>query len=226
MSISSLTPTVCTVSGNTVTAIAAGTCTIAADQVGDTNFNATPQVTQNIVIPVPVFNYLRMDFRDGVASVGSISDGGSTYSPGGWKWLSDYDVNVTSSATALKIYISAHASGISNYSTQDDNNYIDFVMPSNFPPGTYYLFAFGSTYVANSLAVRVNDGAIVRQTAKIFGSWTSALGPFAMGPGDHIRFSRTNTSGGVSLRTLCVKRDTSIPSFTPSGQSGTVIAFI
>lgn len=48
--LTSQTPTVCTVEGNYVTAFAGGTCTIAADQAGDTTFNAAPQVTQSFSI--------------------------------------------------------------------------------------------------------------------------------------------------------------------------------
>ncbi|OGU17633.1 MAG: hypothetical protein A2076_09125, partial [Geobacteraceae bacterium GWC2_53_11] len=47
---SSLTTGVCTISGTTVTPVAAGTCTIAADQAGTTDFNAAPQATQNIAV--------------------------------------------------------------------------------------------------------------------------------------------------------------------------------
>jgi alpha-tubulin suppressor-like RCC1 family protein len=43
---SSLTTGVCTVSGNTVTGVTAGTCTIAADQAGNANYNAATQATQ------------------------------------------------------------------------------------------------------------------------------------------------------------------------------------
>ncbi|KOR28977.1 hypothetical protein TI04_09740, partial [Achromatium sp. WMS2] len=46
----STTPTVCTVSGTTVTPVALGTCTITADQAGDANYNPAPQVTQNITV--------------------------------------------------------------------------------------------------------------------------------------------------------------------------------
>lgn len=45
---SSLTPAVCTVSGTQVKVVAAGTCTLAADQAGNTNFTAATQVTQSI----------------------------------------------------------------------------------------------------------------------------------------------------------------------------------
>ncbi len=50
VSYSSLTPTVCTITGSTVTIVAAGTCTIAANQAGNANYTAAPQVTQNITI--------------------------------------------------------------------------------------------------------------------------------------------------------------------------------
>lgn len=51
---SSLTPSICTVSGTTVTPVAGGHCTLAADQAGGTvgavAFNAARQVTQNVAI--------------------------------------------------------------------------------------------------------------------------------------------------------------------------------
>jgi len=43
----STTPSVCTVNGNSATIAAAGTCTLAADQTGDGNYNAAPQVGQS-----------------------------------------------------------------------------------------------------------------------------------------------------------------------------------
>ncbi len=48
--LTSLTPTVCTVAGNAVQALVAGTCRVAANQAGDANYNAAAQITQNIVI--------------------------------------------------------------------------------------------------------------------------------------------------------------------------------
>lgn len=51
---SSLTPSICTVSGATVTPLAGGLCTIAADQAGGgtapLHFNAAPQVTQSVTL--------------------------------------------------------------------------------------------------------------------------------------------------------------------------------
>ncbi len=44
------TPAVCSVTGTTVTMVGAGTCTITADQSGNGNYLAAPQVTQSVVI--------------------------------------------------------------------------------------------------------------------------------------------------------------------------------
>ena len=50
----STTPAVCTVSGSTVTIVAAGSCSITADQAGDTNYQAAPTVTETFTVgPAP-----------------------------------------------------------------------------------------------------------------------------------------------------------------------------
>lgn len=46
----STTPTVCSVSGTSMSILAAGTCTITADQPGDTAWNPAPQVEQSLTI--------------------------------------------------------------------------------------------------------------------------------------------------------------------------------
>jgi Concanavalin A-like lectin/glucanases superfamily len=51
---SSLTATICSVSGTTVTMLLAGTCTIAADQAGDANYSAAAQVSQSVELLPPV----------------------------------------------------------------------------------------------------------------------------------------------------------------------------
>ncbi|OGT13239.1 MAG: hypothetical protein A3F73_07820 [Gallionellales bacterium RIFCSPLOWO2_12_FULL_59_22] len=53
---SSTTTGVCTVSGSTVTGVAAGTCTIAANQAGNANYAAAPQVTQSITVTLAPVN--------------------------------------------------------------------------------------------------------------------------------------------------------------------------
>jgi len=58
VSFTSTTPSVCTVSGSTVTGVAAGTCTIAANQGGNANYNPSTQVTQNISVAIASYTGL------------------------------------------------------------------------------------------------------------------------------------------------------------------------
>ena len=50
MTFSSLTPAVCTVSGSAVSFLGLGTCTLAADQAGNTAYLAAPQQTQQLSV--------------------------------------------------------------------------------------------------------------------------------------------------------------------------------
>ena len=75
---SSLTTAVCSVTGNTVTLTGAGTCTIAADQVGDANYNPAPQVTQSFTVAKAdqtiTFNALTSrTYRDPAFKISSIA---------------------------------------------------------------------------------------------------------------------------------------------------------
>ncbi|MDH2918587.1 MAG: hypothetical protein PXX73_05280, partial [Sideroxydans sp.] len=48
VSFSSTTPSICSVTGNVVSALSAGNCVVAANQAGDANYNAATQVTQTL----------------------------------------------------------------------------------------------------------------------------------------------------------------------------------
>lgn len=50
VSFTSLSTSVCTVSGATVTALGAGTCSLAADQAGNASYESAPQVTQSVTL--------------------------------------------------------------------------------------------------------------------------------------------------------------------------------
>ena len=52
VTLSSPTPAVCTIAGNTVTLTGAGTCTINGDQAGNGNYNAAPTATLNIAVGI------------------------------------------------------------------------------------------------------------------------------------------------------------------------------
>jgi hypothetical protein len=57
----SLTPDTCTNVGASVTLVGAGTCTIAANQTGDTNYNPAPQVTQDFNIAKAPVQFTAID---------------------------------------------------------------------------------------------------------------------------------------------------------------------
>ena len=73
---SSLTSAVCSVSGTTVSLLATGTCTVAADQPGDADFNAAPRVSRSFSVGTVASPALRieptsLDF--GLQSMGTTS---------------------------------------------------------------------------------------------------------------------------------------------------------
>ena len=77
---SSLTSAVCTVADTTVTMVAPGTCTLAADQAGDATYNAASQVTQNVAITgVKTFNGITVPpSGPGAPASARFTGGGST----------------------------------------------------------------------------------------------------------------------------------------------------
>ncbi len=72
---SSATTDTCTVSGSMVTFIATGTCTINADQPGDTNYNAAPQVQQTLDVA---------DTQPPVTTATAVNTDSSPYTFGNW----------------------------------------------------------------------------------------------------------------------------------------------
>jgi hypothetical protein len=70
---SSLTPSICTVDSSTgaLTLLGVGTCTIAANQLGNANYTAAPQVTQDITVG-PALNGLLSDVAAADASFNHI----------------------------------------------------------------------------------------------------------------------------------------------------------
>ncbi|MGB9081238.1 MAG: IPT/TIG domain-containing protein [Desulfuromonadaceae bacterium] len=100
----SMTPAVCTVTGSTVTGVTAGTCTIAANQSGDSNYNAALEAIQSISvvfsITLPQITLSTLD--DGAfSSVDTINIAGAVTALNGLRKLTinDADITVTSSGT-------------------------------------------------------------------------------------------------------------------------------
>jgi hypothetical protein len=101
---SSITPSSCTVSGNTVTGVAVGACTIAANQAGNANYGAAPQATQSIVVTVPVAYGLTVSTlgATGVAIVASPASYGGT---------TPYSKTSISAGTSIALVAPATAGG-------------------------------------------------------------------------------------------------------------------
>jgi hypothetical protein len=79
----STTPLVCTVTnGNTVNAIAGGTCTIAADQAGDSTFGAAPTVTANIIPAAANQTITAVNFTPNTVTVGGTTTVSATITSG------------------------------------------------------------------------------------------------------------------------------------------------
>jgi Galactose oxidase, central domain/Kelch motif len=55
----SVTSSVCSVNGNTVTGVSTGICTIAANQAGDSTYNAATQMTQSITVSATLSGQVR-----------------------------------------------------------------------------------------------------------------------------------------------------------------------
>ena len=70
----SLTTPVCTVSGSTVSVVAGGTCSIAADQAGNVNYLAAPRVTRGFTVSL-VLNPANDDDFDGIPNGVELTEG-------------------------------------------------------------------------------------------------------------------------------------------------------
>jgi hypothetical protein len=82
VSFSSLTTPVCTVSGNTVTLVAIGTCTIQASQAGNANYSAAPSVSQSFQLTMVAGNDTVWVEDALPAGATAAADGGDS-----WTWI-------------------------------------------------------------------------------------------------------------------------------------------
>ena len=110
---------VCAVSGDVVTILAAGTCTIAADQAGATNYNAAPQVTRSFTVnkatQTITFGSLgAKTFGDAPFAVSATASSGLavTFGSGGSCSVSGSTVTITGAGSCT---ITASQAGDGNY---------------------------------------------------------------------------------------------------------------
>lgn len=84
---STSTSSVCTISGTTLTFLSAGTCTVNADQTGNSAYTAATQVSRQIVVSPPA-----VVFASGFGN-GTLANGGTWANYAGWGGFSPSTVN-------------------------------------------------------------------------------------------------------------------------------------
>ncbi len=108
VTITSLTPATCTVSGTSVTFVAIGTCTIAADQPGNAAFLPAPEATQSVsVLYAFIGFYAPVDNPDTVNVVQAGSAIPITFSLGG-----DHGLAIFSPNSPASEQVSCNASSV------------------------------------------------------------------------------------------------------------------
>ena len=116
VSFSSQTTSVCTVSGNTVTLLAAGLCTIRASQTGDSNYNAATPVDQSFTVNKAVTTTTvtssqnPSDFGQSVTFTATVTGPANTSTPTGTVQFTDDGNNIGNAVTL-------NSSGVATFTT-------------------------------------------------------------------------------------------------------------
>ena len=168
----SATPAVCTVSGSTVTGVAAGTCTIDADQAGNANFLPAAEQTQTFAIGTApqVISFSSLPVASGgvatavvavgatatVAATGGTSGNAVTYAsatPG----VCSISANVVTASAAGTCTIAADQAGTANYSAATEVTQSFTVAKA--------ISAFTANNIVISTVFNINNGGADLDTA-------------------------------------------------------------
>ena len=84
VALASQTPTVCAVAGDVATLVAAGTCTVAASQPGDADWQAAASVTESFAVVLPSATLARVSSDVGAA--GGTAEVGLSVTPASTRW--------------------------------------------------------------------------------------------------------------------------------------------
>ncbi len=165
---SSLTSSICTVSGNTVKGTAAGTCTIAANQNGNSDYAMAPQVTQNISITKQSQTINSITFYPTTLTVGNTTTVSATTSSGLAPTFSATPATVcTSTGNAVKgiaagtCTIAANQAGNGSYVAAAQR--------------TQTINVTGSTYTLNTFTSGTGAGTISGNTTSGYSSGTKVI---------------------------------------------------
>jgi|GEM_PF-1580057 len=163
VTLTSLTTDVCTISGATVTPVAAGMCTIAATQAGDTNYNSAAQMTQSFTVSKANQAIGTISFTPtalivgGTTTVSATATSGlavtfTSTSPG----ICSVSGNTVTAIASGVCSIAANQAGDANYSAAPQvSQSIAVVLPGNYIPK----FAYVANWVSNNVSVYSIDPA-------------------------------------------------------------------
>lgn len=155
VSFSSLTSTVCSVSGNSVTPLMAGTCTIAADQAGNGSYSAAPQVTLSMTIAkvIPVISWNNP--ADVAASTQlSATQLNATATVAGAFSYTPAAGSILGAGNGQTLSVTFTPSNTTNYTTATKNVTINVKAPASSLPDGIMLPAPGKTAPALADALR------------------------------------------------------------------------
>ena len=153
----SSTLSVCTVNGNTVTLVAAGSCTLAANQSGDANFPAAPQVMQTFTVANPKrYAYISNAASNTVSVIDTASNSVVATVPVG-----TYPRGVAVNPVGTRAYVANHGSTSVSVIATASNNVVATVDVGSSPGGVVVNPAGTRVYVAKygSTSVSVIDTA-------------------------------------------------------------------
>jgi hypothetical protein len=188
----SQTPGVCTVSGSTVTGVAAGTCTIAANQAGNSNYSAATQVTQSSTIVAPFTAGSIVGYRVGSGSGTAVGAQANAvfldeYSPSG-TLIQSVPMPAVAGSGSLLNPLTASSTGSEGLLNRSVDGTCLTVPGYDAPVGTLAIAAAAASGV----------GAVERDVAFVAASGvvdtTTTLGPNAFG-GSNVRGAVTDTCG-------------------------------
>ena len=204
----SLTILICTVSGSTASFIGVGTCTISADQAGNTNYSASPQVTQSFTVgkgdpQLSIFADISKSFGASAFSLTAPTVANSL--AGAFSYTSGTNATATISSSTVTIVAAGTSTITATFTPTDTTNYNTATIAltltvlkraisltagvfSSESPGTYY----GSPVVVNKY-ISLSSGSLAGSDAipggfnsgvtyTILGTGSTAYGPSTSAP--------------------------------------------
>ena len=139
VSFASTTPSVCTVSGNTVTIMGAGTCSITASQAGNANYGAAAPVTQSFIVGsvgVSTYTYTGNPFTQ-VSGVYTTSD----FLSGSFTTATPLPANLSNATISPMITTFAFSDGVFTWSPA--NSYVNTAIFSTDSSGKVTSWTLG-----------------------------------------------------------------------------------